>query len=739
MRWMRKSWVARLGVVTGFILCTCLPLAGEGTPSISGQSDLSPRPLLLPSVWEFSAPLIAPEVRKENPSRAQKDPTVVEENGRRYFKVYVADRLDGAWRPVADTAEKPFAGWTNIRPAPGVAPWTDNVSHGELIRDGYDQTLTVDPADLRFVFQGMLESHKSGVGYGDFSWRIGMLTPMAMRDLNLPGLVQSAIGVTRDGTPIPCIVSTEDPDIESDRTRLLLIGGLDGSGDSIRPIQEALRWFHDDPGAADLRGRYRLAAVPCVYPDRAAADTPRDRSGPVVPDGYPPAGVPYQSETNPEAQYLWRWIGMHAPDWVVDLRVGPRDHWQVGALNPDDARVDVAAALGAARDLAPDSLVAALAVGAPGGTGPIPAVRITFRDAGEDAVSRFLRTIDREKIALPSSARLALQARLRRSASSVASQLAAHYGHDLKSVVYQPALSLVARARLSELTGNPIHLRDVKQIIAPYVNGAKDSIGERVSGSHLAGHLVFGELARMTGDPAYIEPVRRAADHGFEPGEAPRESMPFHHEMSDSVFMGCPILAQAGVLTGERRYHDLCLAHLKFMQSHCLRADGLYRHSPLNDAAWGRGNGFPALGLAWTLSWVPDDFDGRAVILAAFREHLAALLRYQDHDGMWHQVIDRPESYRELTATCMITFAMTRGLRRGWLDPDPFEPAVEAAWAAIKRRIAPDGSLVDVCTGTGKQASLRAYYDRAAILGRDERGGAMALMAATEIAAWRME
>ena len=56
--------------------------------------------------------------------------------------------------------------------------WTDNVSHGELIRDGIDQTLTVDPDKLRFLFQGMLEKDKGGRGYGQFQWRLGMLTPV---------------------------------------------------------------------------------------------------------------------------------------------------------------------------------------------------------------------------------------------------------------------------------------------------------------------------------------------------------------------------------------------------------------------------------------------------------------------------------------------------------------------------------------------------------------------------------
>jgi hypothetical protein len=104
--------------------------------------------------------------------------TIVEENGRRHFKAYVADQLDGPWRPVADTFESPFAGEKNVRPAAGVKAWTDNISHGELVRASNDQSLTVDPNDLRLVFQGMLDKDKSGASYGQFQWRIGLLTPV---------------------------------------------------------------------------------------------------------------------------------------------------------------------------------------------------------------------------------------------------------------------------------------------------------------------------------------------------------------------------------------------------------------------------------------------------------------------------------------------------------------------------------------------------------------------------------
>ena len=103
--------------------------------------------------------------------------TLIEENGRRYYKAYVANRLDGRWTPVADTAEKPFAGWKNIRPAAGVEAWTDNISHGELLRDGYDQHLLIDPSNLRFLFQGMWDKDKADKSYGAFQWRLGIIDP----------------------------------------------------------------------------------------------------------------------------------------------------------------------------------------------------------------------------------------------------------------------------------------------------------------------------------------------------------------------------------------------------------------------------------------------------------------------------------------------------------------------------------------------------------------------------------
>ena len=106
--------------------------------------------------------------------------TIIEANpgGRRYYKAYIADRLDGKWTPLADSERKPFSGAANVRPAPGVQAWADNISHGELIRDGSDETLTVNPKNLRLLFQGALQKEKAGRSYGQIPWRLGMLTPL---------------------------------------------------------------------------------------------------------------------------------------------------------------------------------------------------------------------------------------------------------------------------------------------------------------------------------------------------------------------------------------------------------------------------------------------------------------------------------------------------------------------------------------------------------------------------------
>jgi enterochelin esterase-like enzyme len=93
----------------------------------------------------------------------------------RYYRAYVSDRLDGEWSPIpaADTYERPFAGINNVAFEKGVKPWTRDISHGELIRDGYDETLTIDPLNLQMLYQG--RDPASGGPYSSLPYQLGLL------------------------------------------------------------------------------------------------------------------------------------------------------------------------------------------------------------------------------------------------------------------------------------------------------------------------------------------------------------------------------------------------------------------------------------------------------------------------------------------------------------------------------------------------------------------------------------
>jgi hypothetical protein len=93
----------------------------------------------------------------------------------RYYRAFTSDRLDGKWTPLpqADTFRSPFAGINNVTFEEGVAPWTRDISHGELLRDGCDETMTIDPANLQLLYQGRDPSIRTG--YALLPYRLGLL------------------------------------------------------------------------------------------------------------------------------------------------------------------------------------------------------------------------------------------------------------------------------------------------------------------------------------------------------------------------------------------------------------------------------------------------------------------------------------------------------------------------------------------------------------------------------------
>ena len=95
--------------------------------------------------------------------------------GNRYFKSFLADRLDGKWQPLHATEADPFAGLNNMTYEAGAKPWTRDISHGELLRDGNDETLTIDPAHLTLLYQGLDQSVPTDTEYSQLPYKLALL------------------------------------------------------------------------------------------------------------------------------------------------------------------------------------------------------------------------------------------------------------------------------------------------------------------------------------------------------------------------------------------------------------------------------------------------------------------------------------------------------------------------------------------------------------------------------------
>ena len=238
------------------------------------------------------------------------------------------------------------------------------------------------------------------------------------------------------------------------------------------------------------------------------------------------------------------------------------------------------------------------------------------------------------------------------------------------------------------------------------------------------------ELAEATGDRRYSDLIVQVADRyqAVPRGTAPPPCDPDFR--TEDMFMAGAMLGRAFSITGERRYLDILTRFL--LDGEIQQDDGLFRHCRSAPYFWGRGNGFAALGLTETLTYLPEDHPDRDAVLAMYRRLLEGMRNVQEPSGMYPEVLDFPGSYHEFTATCMAGYAMARGLRLGWLD-ESYRESLRMAWQGVSERVDDNGDVVDACISTGVQENLREYLHRPAVFGFDDRSGSMALWFAVEM------
>jgi rhamnogalacturonyl hydrolase YesR len=297
---------------------------------------------------------------------------------------------------------------------------------------------------------------------------------------------------------------------------------------------------------------------------------------------------------------------------------------------------------------------------------------------------------------------------------------------------YIPAIAWSSSLRLAALTGEERWREKPRREMQPFLDGSLPAIVEPYQLPSIAGHLAFADAAALDGNAAARILARKAADFiiALEPASEP---VRFGRRWTDDMFMASSLLSRIASATNDQRY-AAAVSRLLISYSRSLqRPDGLFVHAVDAPYAWGRGNGFALLGLLDALTYLPTDWPDRLRLLQIFTKHIAALAKHQDSDGSWRQLVDEPTSYRELTVTAMTVAAMARGVSKGWLNRAKYKAAIERGWRAVAERVNNDGSLRDVCSGTGAGPTKEYYLNRPVVNGADDRGGAMALLAAIEV------
>lgn len=180
----------------------------------------------------------------------------------------------------------------------------------------------------------------------------------------------------------------------------------------------------------------------------------------------------------------------------------------------------------------------------------------------------------------------------------------------------------------------------------------------------------------------------------------------------DDMYMIPVIQTHAYKVTGELKYVERAAKEMAMYLDELQRTNGLFYHAPDVPYFWGRGNGWVAAGMAEVLRYLPESSPYHLPIVRGFQRMMASLKNYQTEEGMWRQLIDKPDCWVETSGSAMFTYAFIMGVKYGWLPVKEYGEATRRAWLAMLTYINSNDKVREVCVGTNKKNDMQYYYDR---------------------------
>jgi unsaturated rhamnogalacturonyl hydrolase len=335
--------------------------------------------------------------------------------------------------------------------------------------------------------------------------------------------------------------------------------------------------------------------------------------------------------------------------------------------------------------------------------------------------------------------------------------------------VYEWGLMLKAILEVWHQTGESHYFDYVKTNVDQFVDPQGHIETYRADEYNLdhinPGKLLF-PLLRATGDARYEKAARRLREQlrthprTSEGGFWHKQIYP-HQMWLDGIYMASPFLAEFAATFDEPESFDEVAHQIILIERHTRdEQSGLLYHgwdeskqqrwanpeTGCSSHFWGRAMGWYVMAIPDVLDHLPVDHPQRGPILAIFDKTLAALVNVQDQaTGLWYQVLDqgkRPGNYLEASASCMITYALAKGIRQGYISVQYAEAAQKAYRGILAHFVNVDEAglahLNRICSvaglgGTPYRDGSFDYYVSEQIVSNDFKGVGPFILAGIEL------
>lgn len=207
---------------------------------------------------------------------------------------------------------------------------------------------------------------------------------------------------------------------------------------------------------------------------------------------------------------------------------------------------------------------------------------------------------------------------------------------------------------------------------------------------------------------------------------------PHHNSVwLDDMYMGIPPLAWYGCLKDDAGSISDAVAQIKAFECRMWMPDKqLFRHGWIEEMQphpffpWGRANGWAMLTMSEVLDAMQQhhqavtargkaDYPGyeadREYILGLLRKHIEGVAALQDKTGLWHQLLNDPDTYLETSATAIYAYCMAHAICEGWVDAEAYGAQTLLAWNALETQVNAQGQVENTCVGTGMGFD-KAFY-----------------------------